>query len=492
MASYCPHPQCWLYNPCRLHGPFKSSSPSLHVAAEAKLSSDPTTNEAVALINSMRDQANAILSAALGQHPLVSFSATSAGNFPFYYKNPTNLLFNVNTYNWVNSNIAAGGVPTQLDSGNNFTNLNIEVLSKISYTLSSSDQQLLNAAQANAVNQQMALLTAWQTAYGSLPPPQIGMQPIDVILNTIATTWASPPTTLTAIQQSVNPRALLNTTPASGLPILPVLANYLNAMGATVPLLNSTTMNNAYLAKALAALQTPQASNGAMLLENNQYFPAYTMANQLPDIINNLSNTGSSVSLSMQVTRTSAQEFQVSVAGSTGFSIPIYDFFTLGVTASASYFSDSIATTSNSVSISMSFPGVTLVNYGPTQFNMSSSQGWYWMSPITQAIKNGTSSTVTGFKFSPQPGIDFSTNGNFGFLTGLAISNMPTIVITVVSSSYASIATTIKQSSSLKLSFLGIPLGSISESTYSSDVQTESSTSTVTIKLSPPDRKSVV
>ncbi|GAB3635880.1 hypothetical protein GCM10027422_14700 [Hymenobacter arcticus] len=447
---------------------------------------DPTPSaEAAVLIEQLRSEASTILSAALGQNPLVSFGIGSAGNFPYYWKSPRTLQFSGNTYNWINYSLKANTTPTQLDT-NLFTAEFIDVFSKVSYQLSKADQATLNQAHTNAMNQQMALLTAWQEAYGSLPPATPPAQPIGVIMSMIATTWASPATTLTAIRMATNLTALLNNTPAEGLPILPVLANYLAALGSSISLQNATTMNNTYLQTALLAAQAPSASNGGLVIDTiSQLVPAYQVATPLADIINGLAATSNAIAVSMDVQRTSSSELQVSVNGSTGFSIPVFDFFTLGVGASASYFSDSIATSSNSVHIDMSFTGVTLVNFGPVSYNPSTSLNWLWMQPITDAIRNGTGD-VTGFKFSPACGVDFSPNGPFGFLSGVAISNYPNVNITVKSANYQSIATTIQQSVTVSASFLGIPLGSSTESTYSHSVKTDASSSSVTITLTAP------
>jgi hypothetical protein len=443
------------------------------------------SSEAATLIEYLRSQASTILSAALGQNPLVSFGIGSAGNFPYYWQNPANLVFSGTTYNWINYSLKANTTPTQLDT-NLFSAEFIEVFSKVNYQLSKADQAALNQAQANATNQQMALLTAWKAAYGSLPPATPTMQPIDVIMNTIATTWAVPATTLSAIQLAPNLNALLNNTPASGQPIRPVLANYLQALGSSISLQNATTMNNGYLQTALLAAQSPSASNGGLTIDTiTKLVPAYQVATPLADIINGLSATSNAIAVSMDVQRTSSSELQVSVNGSTGFSIPVFDFFTLGVGANASYFSDSIATSSNTVHIDMSFTGITLVNFGPVSYNPSTGLNWLWMQPITDAIRNGTGD-VTGFKFSPACDTDFSANGPFGYLSGVAISNYPTINITVKSSDYQSIATTIQQSVTVSASFLGIPLGSSTESTYSHSVKTDASSSSVTITLSAP------
>jgi hypothetical protein len=443
-----------------------------------------SSSAAVPLLQNLTNQANTILSAVL-QAPLQPLNCGSQGEFPYYYQNSRNLLFNNLTYKWINSSLVAGAEPAQLDSAL-FSNQFISALSTVVYSLSKADQAQLVAAQVNASNQQLALLNAWSEAYGSVPDAQKGMQPIDVITSTIATEWAEPTTTLAEMQASTNLNALLNKTPASGQPIRPVLADWLNAIGSSITLQNAVTMNNAYLAQALSAVQTPTSSNGGLLVDDNNTYPAYTITPALTSIINSLSDQNANqISITMSVSCASQSEYQVSIHGGGSFRIPMVDFFLLTCGGSASYFQDQIATSSNQVSIEMTFTGCNLVNFGPAPFNMSTGQYWAYFGPIQQAIKNG-SSDVSGFKFAPNPGIDFSTNGPFGFVNGVAIANYPSIKITVTSSDYQSILTTFQQTTSTKVTFLGISLATAQETSYSSQASQLGSSETITITLSPP------
>ena len=417
---------------------------------------------------------------------LVPLKLGNQGQFPYNFQNSSNLLFNALTYNWIAANLMAGGsAPAQLDQ-NFFTNEYISVLSKVVYSLSQSDLSKLVTAQKAATQQQSALLNAWVQAFGSLPQATPTQQPIDIITSTIATTWASPATTLSAMQSSMNINALLNNTPASGQPVRPVLAAWLDAIGASISLQNQVTMNNAYVAKALAAAQTATAANGGLALDNNTTVPAYSVTPQMSDIQNHLGDpNANTVEATMTVSRASQSEYSVSIQGGAQFSIPVLDFFGVSAGGSASYFSDQIATTSNQVTIQLTFTGLNLVNFGPTAFSQSTLQGWLYMDPIREAIQNG-SNDVSGFKFSPTPSVDFSTNGPFGFLTGVAIVNEPTIVLTITSSNFQSILTTLTTEEHLGISFLGIPLASASSSTYSSTGAQQGSSETIIIKMSPP------
>lgn len=443
----------------------------------------PVDTNAANIINGLKDEANSILTAALGSTPLEAFAIGSQGNFFYNWQDATNVtLFNQNSYSWISSDLKAGASPIQLDAS--FTNLYLQAITAISYSLSTADQAKLNKGAAAATQQAAAVQNAWLQAFGKFPGND--PNPINDIAGEIAAKWASPPTTLDAIENAADLDGLLNKRPAAAGSILPVFTDWLNAMSSVLSLQNSVSLNNFYLRRARNAVQTPTSANGGLLLNNNTTVPAYKVTAQVSDIQNALNSGTPEVKLSMTVSRSTADEFKVTVSGGTGFSIPILDFLTIGVTANASYFSDNIATTDNSTTVDMTFPGVNLVTFGPAQYQMAGNgQYWFWMQPIRDAIANG-SSDVSGYKFSPVPGTDFSENGPFAYLMGVAISSYPTITITTKSANYQSIQQTFEQSASTTVSFLGIDLASASESTYSNHVTVDASSSTVTITLSPP------
>lgn len=442
----------------------------------------PVDTNATDIINALKDQANSILGAALGTTPLQAFAQTSQGNFYYNWQDSNNVtLFNEETFDWISSNLVAGAMPVQLDQS--FTNLYIQAITAISYSLSTADQSTLNQGAAKATTQAQAVQRAWVQAFGKLPD---GANPIDAIAGEIATKWANPPTTLDAISSSLNLNKLLNQAPAAGKAVIPVFVSWLNAISSVLSLQNSVSLNNAYLQRVIDAVQNPTSANGGLTLNDNSVVPAFKVSTQLSTIQNSLQSGTPSISLSMAVSRSTENEFSVSISGGTSFSIPILDFLEIGVDANASYFSDNIATTDNVTTVDMTFPGVNLVTYGPVPYQMSGAgKYWFWMTPIRDAIANA-GNDVSGYKFSPTPNIDFSAAGPFAFTMGAAISSYPTIVVSTTSSNFQSIEKTFQQSVSSSVSFLGIPLASASESTYSNNVEVDASSSTVTITLSPP------
>ena len=246
-------------------------------------------------------------------------------------------------------------------------------------------------------------------------------------------------------------------------------------------------MNGGYLASALDAAQMPTEKNGGMLVNTDQdnYRVAYKVNTALSDIINGLKSQNA-VKLKMDVLRASESEFEVKIEGKAGFRIPVASLLGISVSGNASYFKSDIATSKNTVSVEMTFPGTTLVTFGPVPYDFATNQSWYWVDPIQKAIANGDKD-VSGFKFAPKPSIDFSKYGPFSFLEGTAISNYPSMKIRVTSENYRRIQETFEQTVKVGVSFLGIPLGiGGSESTYSNKVSVNASSKEVVIELNPP------
>ena len=97
--------------------------------------------------------------------------------------------------------------------------------------------------------------------------------------------------------------------------------------------------------------------------------------------------------------------------------------------------------------------GSYALNFGPKDFNIASNMYWAWFDPIRKAqINSADKENISGYKFSPRSGMKFGPEGPFGLLNGVAISNYPTVEITVTGEDYKSIQKTFEQSSSATLS----------------------------------------
>ncbi|MFA6057574.1 MAG: hypothetical protein WC756_05210 [Taibaiella sp.] len=392
----------------------------------------------------------------LGSSPLMPFFSSGMGNFPYYYMDPANLLFNVLTYNWINTNLANNVAPIMQGSGL-FSNYFLSAISKIIYSLSSTDQAALNAAQANSINQQGALLLQWRTVFGSIPVASGGIQSIDQVIHIICTDWATVPTDLATLQSAPDISTLLDKTPANAQSIIPYLAAYIKAIDGAATLMSVTSMNNSYLRQALSALQRPSAINGGIVANNQSIYPAYEVTTPLQDIITGLANGGNNIVIDIIITPLSNGQVTVDIEGTENFDAMADDLLSIVLDDDPNYFSTIIAGANSPMHLLLTFNGVTLVNFAPATFDMTSGKNWYWPEVILNAVENGTKN-VTGFKFSPNPGIDFSDKGPFGFITAMAISNLPTIQFTVDNMDSSTIQAKVQRSSTVKISLLNTPI----------------------------------
>jgi hypothetical protein len=387
----------------------------------------------------------------------VPFFSSGIGNFPYYYLDPSSLLFNALTYNWINTSLNNNIAPI-MQGGGLFSNYFLNAISKTTYSLSSADQATLNAAQANAINQQLALLLQWRTVFGSIPPARGSMQPIDQVINTICTEWAIGPTDFLTLLNAPDISVLLNNTPANAQSIIPYLSAYIKAIDGAGALLSATTMNNGYLRQALAALQSPSATNGGIVVNNQFTYPAYEVTTPLPDIIAGLDDGSKTIVVDIMIALLSDGQISIDIEGTENFDAMAGDLLRITLDDDPNYFHTIIAGSNSPIHLQLIFKGVTVVNFGPVAFDKAASKNWYWPEAILNAVENGTKD-VTGFKFAPNPGIDFGNNGPFGFLAAMIISNQPTIEFTIGNMDSNAVQAKVKSSSAVKISLLNTPLG---------------------------------
>jgi hypothetical protein len=437
------------------------------------------TNQAEAIVSVSSQTNGQALKYTLPSLPtLQPFVSGGLGNFPFYWQDPSNLLFNINTYNWINANLMAGANPVRQALGSSFTNLFIDAMGSISYFLSTQDQANLTQASNNITIQQQNVLSGWQSAYGNIPP---GSTPIDGVINVICTTWASPAITFQALQSASNVATILNTIPPSGMSILPLLINYINALNKYVSLSNASSENTGYLNSVLSALQNPSTNNGGLTANDHNIYPAYQINTPLQDILSGL-GADNAITLNLSVQLESNNDLvQVTTVGTNPFGISLDELIVLNLNSNPTFLQNILANATQPTDIEVVFRGVTMVYFSPNTFNPATNQNWCWIPPIAAAINNGNND-VTGFKFSPATTIDFSINGPFALLSAVAISNLPSISLTITTPDYQSISKTVNTSSLITTSLLGVPLAENSiDLVYNCSATPQSATGTVTI-----------
>jgi len=416
-----------------------------------------------------------------GSGPLEAFNLSSAGAFPYYWTNPNNLEFNHKTYDWIKKATKAGKDP--VETGDSFNTLFETAIQSIEYGLSTDDTAKKNQIANDATNQQLALLTKWKNTYGGFPEGE--GQPIDKVVGEILTKWSSKELSLSQLQDEFDLNEFFDTKPASAGPIIPIFSNWLDAIGDGAALMNATSLNSNYVKRAQKASQKPSLKNGGMKLDDGADFhPAYQVNKAATEILNDLKQDSNSISVDFEVKESSESKVKVEVNASTTVEVRWGWFFKIKVKANADYFKETIVKSSSSMKIKMTFPGISFVPFGPVEFEKSTLKGWYYQKAIKDAIKN-TGKDVTGFRFSPDPNIDFSANGDFRHLTGVAISQQPTIEVTLKSSNSEHIKETLNGGGGVGITLLGLTIDADGKNNYTSKVTDTGTSNEIKITFGP-------
>lgn len=449
------------------------------------MSTNIPAEKAALILTKLKDQANEILSAAHNVQ-LDMYHAQGSGNFPYFFKDSATRRFNQRTYDWVNQCLEkrTNGSPVSVEG--DYNGKFLRVITAVKYSLSDDDQAQLNKAKVNAEEQQGALLDAWEDAFGELPS---GKAPINGVFEIILSKWVTKDgTTLQDLLNAPDLSEALGKAPPAGVPILPVIGNYLEAMGESISLQNSISLNNGILRSVRRAINSPSEKNGGIQLNDgtDDFHPEYLVTTSQDNVLEGL-KSDNKVEISFKMSEFSSSDASLSVNGEASFKIPL-GFFDIDLGASANYFTNVITKKSKTIEIDMEFNGVTVVKFGPEDFKISGRRGWHFADGIKEAIANGDKD-ISGFKFAPKPSVDFGENGDFGVLNAVAISQYPTMKIKVFSSDYQKIKTDFDAAANagLKLDFLGMPLGVGLKGSYKqNDVSINEAEGSITITLSPP------
>lgn len=420
-------------------------------------------------------------------------NSATIGSFPWFWQSIPN--FNYETYAWFNNVFAyneEGYYETQADSLN--TSL-YNLFTAMSYAMSAADEAALNA-EVNA-NQAICqtVLQDYQTLFGPAVGTTTAAQ-LNYVTGVILSWSTTPGLTLSQLSNALNPISLLGNAPFGTTQLINDFMTYLNATASVQTLQNAVaTYNNEIKAIKNNLQVAPATSNPGWMTAitsstgKTQMVPYLSMSPSVAGIQNSLfpSSGGSSFSFGLAASYVDSTTCKVSVSGSAAVSAPAGFFSWTNASTKTSYDLTTFNSNTATVSVNMSYNGLTAVTpvLSQSQYNVSTGYGWWMPSFISEAANN--TKGATGLSFNPQPvSIDFAENGNFGVLSNIYISQMPTFSLTYQSTDISTFQEVFSQTSKFSVKFLGITLDSGSESTYSSTVTQDVSAKTITVTMSPP------
>lgn len=420
---------------------------------------------------SLREKANA----ATGRRA-VPVSIGGSGYFPYVVENIDG-VFNANTYEYVNRRVVPDeGSAVRL--ADPFTGAFRGVVTSTAFGLSKADESQLVEAELTAQLQANAVVSSYEQTYGRITPNQLEAAKvatkIDYVIDyQVARVWSgadatnTPPLRLASANLS-DLEALLPFLPSSARPLLNPISLYLQKIDSVLSLIDTRRYGNAVLDAITAASSSATEKNGGLEIVSSDgirsLVPGWGVGLSVQEIAANLASDTNSISVMMAVTKIDATQVHAQVSGKGGGVIPI-KFVSIGASGSFDLDIYSFRGTGESVTMEMTYPGLTVVPVEPTRWDEVRGIGWYYPKPILDAVRNGASD-VTGYVFNPTPQYDFSQGGDFGVLQTLLISRFPTVSINYTQGNWDDFSTDFRQDSSWDLRIFGMKVGSFSQSLY--------------------------
>lgn len=416
------------------------------------------------------------------------------------------------TYNYISGAVTSSPDPTAgvtVGAAGSYANLYRQLINGISWQFSAADLATLQEAETRSAAQAASLVSAYVATYGQPTPEQMEaakkvnpviVSTLDYIVQyVIAYLWADVPTTssgltLLEMQESSDLRRLLSRTPASGQQIVMLFTSYLNALGTSATLIDMQSLGGYTLARLRSNL-TPSASNGGIQLSNpssgTTYYLGYS-SNELPaSILQDLQNTGQSITVSLTSSRIEDQTYDISFSGSA----PVRWNGALLVIKAGSSFEGDVGAQRGSgtrFSITMRFPGVTIIPFFPTPYVQTSAgaTGWFNEAVIYQAWQNLLlgPNAASGFTFlNAVPGGIKLGNGGLGYPSALVVSGDPTITVDFEDGNYDEFRAWLSTHESFSVTMFGvIPVGSSTVNTFVATTRQEAGQVGFTLTLTPP------
>jgi hypothetical protein len=453
---------------------------------------------------------------ALGQLGNVSITPIQTAGQVFYYDYviPNSLDFNTPTYNVLDSTVSAvsdspPGTAVALDLGGSFNSNYLELLNAMSWELSAADAATVSNAAIKSSNDQTTLVTSWEGEYGPITAAQMAAvdvaTPIDYIMYQVTNIWSGtlqnkqPPLNLTAGVRNL--QASLPYMPSSAQSLIGPLTTWINDMEAAWPISNLQSTQMWVRNQLITNLNSPPATfqtwDPTQPNAPAMNMPAYSTNPSAPVLFTDLNATSTNtLEVDCTASQSSSDEVNVNFDVNGGGDIPI-DAFILGVSGSVKFNLFSANGTGTSASVQLTYPNPTLVAILPQLWQQSAASGWYLAGMIQQAATNPNTGTPqnpvfanTGYAFpnGAPNGFNLGVGGNFGRLAGLAVSQMPTVVITYATGDYSEFNESFDENTSWSLSFLGIPLGGANQSVYQAKAHQNTVGGGFTLTFAPPSQ----
>ncbi|MCK5216953.1 MAG: hypothetical protein KAJ93_04165 [Methanosarcinales archaeon] len=424
----------------------------------------------------IEDKVNQLLSSQLdGKFQMVNYPP----GFNWGVQFGTNNYYNQKSLNEIDlsTEIASNDILTL--GGSNLSNLYNQILNTVTYVISEADNKIIQDEEQNASSQISSVITEWETGMGA---------PI----NDEQKKSAMPPTKLGYIEMQVQEKwhGDIRIIPNSLASFKNAYQSYQVAASQSNTILSRSGQAMMQLKSSMDNTEIATGSNGGMQTGDSTYYVGFTGIPAQNTINSNLKTDSNKVSVNLSLSNFSSTESDLHIAGGAGIQVPILNFISFSIGGSAEYDLHKYTSSSSSLEIEMTYPGITTIGSAPSELSKERTTGWYDNQILREAVTNaGKGTSATGFQIQ---GSEFSVPDYFGpgkkfsRLKTFVISQQPTISMTFKGADSSLVKSDFKQNASAKVKLFGLfDIGSVSESYEVHKIDENTQEGTVTVTLGP-------
>lgn len=433
-------------------------------------------------VSSITDEVNNLLGSQLpgnyqtasyppGFHPAVQF-----GTNPPYYNSTMLDAFNGTLEIGTNGMLTLGN--------QQFSTLYYNILVNATYQYSTADQKVIN--DPDIENQQIAVVntatsSGFAAAYSVSPVTYAG------VIGAVLKNFSSSPTDWSTSNISSAAAALPNAGFAS---LGQAIANAVQLLSPLNTILGAQAAANAELTAAKENAQKPSAENGGLQTGASSYYVGWTPMPTNNQIQGGLQSS-SQVSVHVAASNFDSSDASFTIAGRGGFTVPVFDIFDIGLSASSSYDWSKHTSSSSTLDVTLDYKGVSMVQIDPLALAADYKTGWYDQSLLQSIISGSGNQNVSGFKIDPSnqyaPAKMFGQGKPFSRFKTLVVSQAPTISMTFSADQAEAVESSFKEQASVSVKLFGLfNVGSLNESYSITKVHKESASGKVTVTMGPP------
>lgn len=354
-----------------------------------------------------------------------------------------------------------------------FSTLNEKILSRTTYRLSDADQKNLNLADIAAHAYTKALIDAFKNDFPKVDLPS-DVSAVATIFEYITEKYGS-----------------IDNVPVYYSSTKNALTDYSAHAAESYQMHSSISKAQARLASLINNINKPSKSNGGLQTDASSFYPGYV----LPDFAQtfaSLTTDSNKIDILLEFDQFNSKSSRLSIDHQAGFIIPL-PVCVFG-TSDTKYELNTLTTSQSTVSMQMSFKGITTIAPSPVLSDSTAEKGWYDETIIEEIVRN-TGNDLTGYcldngEFNVKD--TFGVNKKFSRLKQYVICQAPEITLSMKEIDTTAVSSLFKHNSKLDISFFGFGISSSTHSYSVNSVEVDTQKRSATITLGAPKPSATV